>query len=92
MDTTTARKLNAAACRIYFYKHGLSERLDISDVQLIRESSEGQIQSAIEVIEALNRDARSKATVLGEHAKTIVCTLAEDEIPRVLAYAVQLEI
>lgn len=77
MTSETALKINSAACRVYMFREGLIRRLEVEDMERVKQCSVAQIQSAVERVEAINRDSRSK----------IVCVLAADVIPGVKAFA-----
>lgn len=83
MNPSLAQKLNAAACRIWLFQHGACNRLDRDDVAVVRAVTGAQIQSAAEVIEALNRDAGERVG----GGKTIQCTLEANAAEQVKAYA-----
>ncbi|MDD2765777.1 MAG: hypothetical protein PHE83_17580 [Opitutaceae bacterium] len=59
MTTETARKINAAACSAWLFQQGVLGRIGKGDVRLLQSLSVAQIQTAIDIIEAVNRDAPS---------------------------------
>lgn len=86
MTPETALRINAAACQVYFYRHGFVSELAIADALLIKEVTAAQIETAIEIVQAVNRDGpRDK-----EGYRLIRGTLADDEIPRVKEFVATL--
>ena len=82
MTTNTANRINSAACRLWFFQQGLSERVAKEDVHVLKSVSVGQIQSASEVIEAVNEHAPAV-----EEKRLQYCVLHPDAARRLKAYA-----
>ena len=82
MNHETAERINSAACTAWFFQQGILARLRREDVQLLQSVTAAQIQSASEVVEALNRDALATSG-----RRTIACTLDPEAAIRLKAYA-----
>lgn len=59
VTTETAKRINGAACALWFYQQGIIGRISTEVVWLIQSVSVAQIQAASEVIEAMNAEAPS---------------------------------
>lgn len=81
MSNEEALRLNEAACNVYLFREGLTQLLRQRDAELVRISSAARIESAVETVEAINRDSKG----------TIRCTLDRKVIPGVIAYAQRIE-
>jgi catabolite regulation protein CreA len=54
VNIDTARKINGAACSVWFFQQGVLDLVPVELLALVNDSSVGQIQTAAEVIEADN--------------------------------------
>lgn len=87
MDRDTALRINEAACRIWLWKNGLARSLPCADVTLIRGVTIAQMETAAEVVEAVNEHAPLNAG----GTRTMRCTPDVSAIPGIKHYAATLE-
>jgi Na+-translocating ferredoxin:NAD+ oxidoreductase RnfC subunit len=83
MDAETALRINSAACRIWLWKNGLSRSLPCEDVWLIRGVSVAQMETAAEVVEAVNENAPLNES----GTRTMRCTPDAAAMPGIKDYA-----
>lgn len=69
MNLDTARKINGAACAVWFFQQGLLDVVPLVLIDLINVSTVAQIQSAAEVMEADNEPRMAEARAQGGPAK-----------------------
>jgi hypothetical protein len=81
MTSELAHKINSSACAVWLFREGLVARVSHGNLRTVRDCSTAQIETAIEHIEAENRDSR----------RLIRCTLSLATIPGVKTYADSLE-
>jgi hypothetical protein len=82
VNPATAQAINAAACRCWLFQQGVAERLAKDDVRLIRSLEVGQIQTAVDVVEADN----ARAPVVNGK-RTLSCVLDPFAVPALKHYA-----
>jgi hypothetical protein len=85
MNLEHARKINSAACFMWMFQQGFSERLDRDHIATIQNATVGQIQTASEVIEAENAEMPAINGV--RHLSTM---LAPEAAAKLKAYAMTL--
>jgi hypothetical protein len=81
MTTSTAQRINNAACHLYFYMEGLAGCVQTDYVRIVQSVSVAQIQTAGDVVEAMNHAA------LAEGHGTITCVIEGSAVPRLKAFA-----
>jgi hypothetical protein len=82
MTIEKAESINSSASRVYMWREGIINKHPYDAICVIKSVSIAQIQTAIEVMEAINRDALSPSG-----ARSIVCTLAPCKISEVKEFA-----
>lgn len=91
MTDATARHLNTAACHVWFFQNGLVGALAVEHVRTIHQATVAQLQTAADVVDALNLTIARDAKAQG-HAYRLECILDPGAAPRLKAYADSLEI
>lgn len=56
MNTKTAEKINRAVCNMWLFAKGAILSISTEDVMIVRQATPAQIQTATEVIEAMQED------------------------------------
>ena len=86
MTDATARRLNSAACWVWFYQQGLRESLDLDHLRTVQQATVAQLQTAADIVDALNLTssaaARASNTPYG-----MECILSPDAAAKLKAYA-----
>jgi len=82
MTPETAIRINTAVCNLWLFKNDIIPRIAHADILLVQCLTAGQIETATEVIEAINRDSMQQPV-----PKPFRCMLDPAAIPSLREYA-----